>query len=447
MKGKWILTIFIALLIGGLCVRVTSVFAFDSGSTGALGAFNPTTSTEVQLPADGKLNYTTVNIPSGVTVTFKRNAANTPVYILATGDVTITGTISINGGNASSVTPGVGGPGGYDGGYGGILGTYGSSGMGPLGGAAGTSWTFNGSYGTYLGSSGGGGSITTNDRIIPSVGGSGGGGGAGGHTYNSGFGGGGGGGAGALLIASSTKVTINGAISANGGNSAAPSGYGGAGGGGSAGTIRIVTNELAGNGAVQATAGSTGGANGKVRFEFNITSRTANTTPVNIFTTDYPGPVFGIAMPLLKITFVGGINVPDNPSASYANTDITLPENITNPVAVTVSASNIPAGTTVTVKAVPQYETVAAATASAILAGTDQASSASTTITLSAKRPSILIATATFNVTVASNGTPLYAEGEKVARIKVDTQLNGGSSVTYITESGREVLAMNSRRF
>ena len=44
--------------------------AFNSGSTGADGALSPTVNTEIQLPESGILNYTTVNIPSGVTVKF-----------------------------------------------------------------------------------------------------------------------------------------------------------------------------------------------------------------------------------------------------------------------------------------------------------------------------------------------------------------------------------------
>ncbi|MFO0733725.1 MAG: hypothetical protein U0361_22760 [Nitrospiraceae bacterium] len=49
------------------------------------------------MPADGILNYTTVNIPGGVTVSFTRNALNTPVILLAQGDVVINGTVHVNG--------------------------------------------------------------------------------------------------------------------------------------------------------------------------------------------------------------------------------------------------------------------------------------------------------------------------------------------------------------
>jgi hypothetical protein len=67
-----------------------------------------------------------------VTVTFKRNAANTPVVMLVQGDVVIAGSIDISGKNSAMMGPdgdanlfdgprgpGIGGPGGYDGGYGG----------------------------------------------------------------------------------------------------------------------------------------------------------------------------------------------------------------------------------------------------------------------------------------------------------------------------------------
>ena len=73
--------------------------AFNSGSTGADGAFNPTVSQQIDLPASGVFNYTSVNIPAGVTISYKKNAANSPVVILATGDVNIAGTLWLGGGN------------------------------------------------------------------------------------------------------------------------------------------------------------------------------------------------------------------------------------------------------------------------------------------------------------------------------------------------------------
>jgi hypothetical protein len=93
----------IALLLGTggvtwlLGLGTASAQTFTSGSTGADGAFSPTANTTVTLPASGVFNYTTVNIPAGVTVKFTKNATNTPVTILATGNVTIVGTIDIRG--------------------------------------------------------------------------------------------------------------------------------------------------------------------------------------------------------------------------------------------------------------------------------------------------------------------------------------------------------------
>src|SRR5437773_11728865 len=73
---------------------------FNSGSTGADGAFNPPADITLALPPSGVFNFTTINIPRGVTVRFRRNAANTPVTMLASGDVTIAGTIDVSGSQA-----------------------------------------------------------------------------------------------------------------------------------------------------------------------------------------------------------------------------------------------------------------------------------------------------------------------------------------------------------
>ena len=120
----------------GMLALVTAVFGvspalaqtFNSGSTGVDGAFNPPTgTTTLALPQSGVFNFTTVNIPLGATVRFTRNATNTPVTILASGNVTITGIIDIRGadGGFSKVgtsvagsSGGAGGPGGFDGGSG-----------------------------------------------------------------------------------------------------------------------------------------------------------------------------------------------------------------------------------------------------------------------------------------------------------------------------------------
>jgi len=145
------------VLGGGIAMAQT----FNSGSTGADGPFSPTATTTLTLPPSGVFNFTTVNIPSGVTVRFTKNAANTPVTILASGDVTIAGTIDVSGspgGSGSSQTllapsGGSGGPGGFSGGSGsnGIASTIGGAGLGPGGGsgnAPGVAFDGGGGFGT-----------------------------------------------------------------------------------------------------------------------------------------------------------------------------------------------------------------------------------------------------------------------------------------------------------
>lgn len=129
-----------AFLIGLTATPVTA--QFNSGSTGADGAFNPTCTptpctVTVTLPASGVFNFTTVDIPADVTVRLTHNAANTPVTILATGDVNIAGTIDVSGQDTGIFgIPGRGGPGGFDGGAGGNITTSltGTPGLGPGGG-------------------------------------------------------------------------------------------------------------------------------------------------------------------------------------------------------------------------------------------------------------------------------------------------------------------------
>ena len=68
----------------------------NSGSNGSDGAFNPTTSTNINMASrpSGIYQYTSVNIPSVVTVTFTANANNTPVVWLVQSNVVINGTDS-----------------------------------------------------------------------------------------------------------------------------------------------------------------------------------------------------------------------------------------------------------------------------------------------------------------------------------------------------------------
>lgn len=441
--------------------------AFNSGSTGADGPFEPTTSIALQIPESGVLNYTTVTIPTGVIVTFKKNSQNTPVTILATGDVTINGYINLDGSAGNYIIPGIGGPGGFDGGQGGAAYQIGRRGEGPGGGGGGSpcitnvGWSYSGGGGGFAnngntvnrhgncspGDPGAGGYSYGNERMLPSIGGSGGG-GAGGTTRF--VGGAGGGGGGAILIVSSGSISVNGKITSDGGVGATPSNgqdYYSGGGGGSGGSIRLIANTIDGNGIITAnggkggdpSAGSAGGIGsvGRIRFEASHVLRTASTSPT--ITLGYPDVIIPINIPRLTISSIGGVNSPAVPRGTFNTPDILLPFNTRNPVTIMVTGSNIPTGQTVTVKASPSVGN--ATSASATLEGTEASSSASLSLSIATAYPSIITASVTFQL-AAANGAPIYAMGELVEKVRVSSALGGKSLVTYITVSGKEVLVM-----
>jgi len=134
-RGLALAGFIVSLLL--VVVPVSAQNSFNSGSTGADGAFAPATTQSIAVPDSGVFNFTTVNIPANVTITFTRNATNKPLTIRASGDVVITGTINIDGkpGNSNG-NGGLGGPGGFNGGatgYGFDQSFSGTAGDGPSG--------------------------------------------------------------------------------------------------------------------------------------------------------------------------------------------------------------------------------------------------------------------------------------------------------------------------
>ena len=422
---------------------VSAQTTFSSGSTGALGAFAPAANTVVTLPPDGVLNYTTITIPGGVTVTFVKNAANTPATILATGDVTIAGTINVNGANgpnpSSSVTVqpgGAPGPGGFAGGQSGSLGltnNSASAGYGPGGGAGAVAGVSNAVAPTY-------GAPTAFVALIPLFGGSGGGGGAGGATSSGAASGGGGG---AIVLASNTQITVGGAIIANGG-------VGGQGGasvthatGGSGGAIRLVAPQITATGTMTATGGSSAfgsAGNGRIRIEALVTGVINPTTPTASISNTL-GPITAastpalINLPLLTISSVGGVASPAIPTGSYTTADVSLPAGTTNPVPVTLTVNNIPLGTVFTVKLIPQFATATTVTSSGA-SGTFTSSTATANVTFPNGQISTLNAFAGFTLTA---GLFPLIDGEEVEQVLVGANYGEPSTVTLITKTGKEV--------
>ncbi len=253
------------VLAGGSSSARAQLFDFGSdGSDGPINVADNATLT-VNLPPDGIINATTVTVGTNGILKFNRNPLNTPVYLLATGNVLVRGSIDVTGSGGTSNPPvgGRGGPGGFDGGMPGFgPAVPPGAGHGPGAGLGQTS-TVQAGLAAY-------GPVNFTDRLtnghvygspslIPMVGGSGGGGTAG----QPGIGGGGGGGA--ILIASNTRIDIP-----SPGNVVA---LGGRPGGcqineGSGGAIRLLSPVVAGNGTISIASGECHAAGfGRIRVD------------------------------------------------------------------------------------------------------------------------------------------------------------------------------------
>jgi hypothetical protein len=341
--------------------------------------FDPKTFSPPLNPAgDNVFNFTTINIASGVTLRLSANLLTGPVYFLATGAVTINGTIDLSGANGhqagSSLTdriPAAPGPGGYGGGVGGnsLGGTFPpTAGNGPGGGVGGAV----GGQGTAVG-----GTFTGSQFLIPLIGGSGGGGEQSVFGCGTPIGGGGGAGGGALLVASSATITINGTVNANGGTAGCDGGHG------SGGAIRLVASSIAGNGLLTARgiAGcggcGSGSSNGQIRLEAEQQNfaGTFNSTPVN------QSPPFKIVLPAtpppsVRVISIAGIPINSNP--------FTFPDAVINSsstVAVVIEARYVPPGTVPKLFTFSENVADQAVTAPA-LAGTLQLSTSTVNVTI-----------------------------------------------------------------
>jgi hypothetical protein len=285
---------------------------FDSGSNGSDGALVVTQDTTLDVPPDGVFHFTTVTVEAARTLTFRRNALNTPVHILATGNINLAGFISVDGLPGSNNPPvgGAGGPGGFDGGDPGIQSIPPGPGHGPGGGAGGD----RGVAGTSDASAGGAaygsspqqpsasdGQQYGSPLLVPLAGGSGGGGGAGPAGGGPGIGGSGGGGA--LLLASSTRIDVgsSGGVNARGGTNGFPHT-----GQGSGGAVRLVAPVVAGTGVIRVTGGNAGvtanggdaGGHGRIRVDtidrtnLRLTYQPLSAVSVGTFMAVFP-PVTG----------------------------------------------------------------------------------------------------------------------------------------------------------
>ena len=300
-----------------------------------------------------------------------RNAA---VTWLATGNVTIAGTLdlsgaagpSLNTNSAAQFAANLGlpepGPGGYTGGLG-ARGSVGpQSGAGPGGGPPGVvngTWPCYGGSASYINPgyqqySQAIGPTYGSYLLVPLYGGSGGGGGWGGTAAA--VGGIGGAGGGALRIASNTQITVTGTINASGGTwgSVTGSTAGCTGGPGAGGAIHLVAPAIAGNGSLNVNSGADVYYNniattGIVRFSMNTNTFTGTVTGGAVVGALYLPPAnSSLGAPSLVISSINGVPVPAQASGQVLSPDVTI--NATSAVTVSVAARNIPVGTIVSLR-------------------------------------------------------------------------------------------------
>lgn len=296
---------------------------------------------DLNSKVDSVWNFTSITIPSGCTVNFKKNAANTGVLWLASENVVINGRIELSGGGGGTsygdLTVGVGGPGGFDGGM------PGEPGKGPGGGPPGASPASDGLH-TDINGAGPYGNLFAQ----PAVGGSGGGGKLGWPHAN----GAGGGGGGAIVIASTRDITVNGTIASVGGGGG---GGGGRAGFGSCGLIRLMADRVSfgPNGILDAALpylDANPGGKGRLRVEAyarQIPNPAGQLRGSYSLSVPVVGTVLTQAGGRLVFRKVAGNTVANPPKGDELNPDVVF--SASGPVEIEVEAFNIPEGTPVTV--------------------------------------------------------------------------------------------------
>jgi hypothetical protein len=383
---------------------------FSSGSTGADGALDISAGSSqiLQVPSSGVFNFTTVNVGENTELRFVPNQANSPVTILASGDVVIRGAINVN---ASSVPQINGvrtaGPGGFAGGF------VGSDGFGPGGGLIST-----GASATWVGP------LT----LVPPIGGSGG----------AGSTGDGGGGGGAIVIASSGSITVSGSIRATADNFRCCYTAGGSGG-----AIRLVGNSINVTGSLRAQgwrdlALGAGVGQGVVRLEApsGALAFSGSSIPPAVLAAINPNVFPPSGTPALTITSIGGFPVPPSAGARSDTVDVLLPTQLSDPIQLVVQGKNIPVGSQMTVSI---NGSPGATFTPGTLTGTQQSSTAIVGISgLDRTKLIFLFVSTTFDVpslAFADNATG----PDRVAKLRVGVAVGELSRVSFLRTDGTEI--------
>jgi len=294
--------------------------------------------------------YDSVYIDAGSILSFKNHPSRAPVVWLVNGDVTINGTLSLNGeGYQNPPKNAEPGPGGFRGGIGRYKTIINGAGFGPGGGNPTGDFGYGGSYGTQaVGSN----LKYGNQSLIPLIGGSGGG-------TDSECSKSGGAGGGAILIACQNTLIVNGIIQTNGGS---PGDVGDCEpAGGSGGGVRLVAEILSGSGSINAIGGIgyKNAGMGLIRIE-----RVVNDNNLEVV----PGPsVINLSSdstaiiwppdnaPKVKIISIGDKNAPEDPRSSFGTygADVALPE--VSSTQIVVETTNVEEASQVVVRVTPRF--------------------------------------------------------------------------------------------
>jgi hypothetical protein len=345
------------LLLSGLLLAGTPAPALDvPGATGADGPFAPVANHTVDLAAEGEYDadkwavifrYSSVDIPAGVTVKFSNHPSRAPVVWLVDGDVTIHGTLNLNGAN------GVGagtvltepGPGGFRGGN-----RNGSVGAGAGFGPGGARGVPNGDMSESLAAHKTKGappsiSPTYGDPALRTLlGGSGG-------IYS--FTASGGGGGGAILIAATGTINFGsgGRIEAIGGSPLA-----------SGGAVRLVAAALAGSGQIVAHGDYSflnygwSGGDGIIRLEADNVSGGLSLVPMTQIAS--PGPVAllwpAADAPKVRVLSVAGQAAPLDPRAELGPAPGDMTAQVGGTADIILETRNLPLAGTVRVRIAPR---------------------------------------------------------------------------------------------
>lgn len=270
--------------------------------------------------------YSSVNISSGATLTFTNHPSRCPVVWLVSGagtndgNVTITGTLNLNGTYSDNQYFSEPGAGGFRGGPN----NWKGAGLG-IGGGSGDA-NYSATHTSYP---------YGNPTCIPLIGGSGG----RGSFYS------GGGGGGAILIACAKTLAINGTIGANGAQPYST-------GAGSAGAVRLVANSITGSGGISTLP------DGRIRLESNTISGSIYSTPQTVpVIPSNPVKLWpSDDAPTAQIISVDNGGTPLDPIAGMdTSADVNISKLVTLDTVVKIRTRNFPTDGTVKLRVASKY--------------------------------------------------------------------------------------------